>query len=106
MPKPACFQKGFLPWPVDTTLQRKREQQWRRGVQDHDYLTLAAAVNPAAVQGIVEQMIPRVVWELGVSDPKDPTWVKCDISWSTDPDVWEAARAQLAEIITKPSPRP
>jgi hypothetical protein len=34
-----------------------------------------------------------------VSDPQDPTWVRTDISWSTDPDDWEAARAELADII-------
>jgi hypothetical protein len=25
--------------------------------------------------------------------------VRTDVSWSTDPDVWEAARAELADII-------
>jgi hypothetical protein len=34
-----------------------------------------------------------------VSDPEDPTWVLTDISWSIDPDDWEAARAELADII-------
>ena len=37
--------------------------------------------------------------EYGVEDPGDPTWVLTDISWSTAPDVWEAARAELADII-------
>jgi hypothetical protein len=43
-----------------------------------------------------------VVWEVGVADPDDPTWVLSDIHWSTDPDVWEAARAQLAQILIAP----
>ena len=40
-----------------------------------------------------------MLWEYGVEDPGDPTWVLTDISWSTDPDDWEAARAELADII-------
>jgi hypothetical protein len=40
-----------------------------------------------------------VLWEVGVSDPEDPTWMLADISWSTDPDLWEAARAEVADII-------
>jgi hypothetical protein len=44
-------------------------------------------------------LVPTVLWEYGVSDPEDPTWVRTGISWSTDPDVWEAARAELADII-------
>jgi hypothetical protein len=44
-------------------------------------------------------MVPKVLWEYGVEDPGDPTWVLTDISWSTDPDDWEAARAELADII-------
>jgi hypothetical protein len=72
---------------------------WRRGLQDGDYLALAAAINPTRVQQIVAQMVPKTLWEYGVNDPNDPTWVRTDISWSTDPDVWEAARAELADII-------
>jgi hypothetical protein len=34
-----------------------------------------------------------------VEDPNDPTWLLTDISWPTDPDDWEAARAELADII-------
>jgi hypothetical protein len=39
------------------------------------------------------------MWENGVSDPADPTWVMAPISWSCNPDVWEATRTQLADII-------
>ena len=74
---------------------------WRRGLQDVDYLTLAARKDPARVKSIVDKIIPKVLWEYGVSDPGDPTWVTTDISWSTNPDVWEAARMQLADIIEK-----
>jgi hypothetical protein len=76
-----------------------RLKQWRRGVQDVDYLNLAATIRHKRVVEIVEQMVPEVLWEYGVADPEDPTWVLTDISWPTDPDDWEAARAELADII-------
>jgi hypothetical protein len=76
-----------------------RMKHWRRGIQDVDYLTLAEAINPTRTAEIVNHMVPQVLWEYGVSDPEDPTWVSTDISWSTDPDDWETARAALAGII-------
>ena len=76
-----------------------RLKHWRRGIQDVDYITLAKAVNPAATRAIVEKMVPVALWDNGVDDPSDPTWVKTDISWSVDPDDWENARKQLASII-------
>jgi hypothetical protein len=91
---------------VDGPFASLRMKQWRRGLQDHDYLTLASQIDPAAVQSIVASVIPKVVWEVGVDDPADPTYVHADISWSTDPDVWDAARAQLAQIITSASLAP
>lgn len=77
-----------------------RMKLWRRGIQDVDYLRLAAQKDPAAVKALVAQMIPKVLWEYGVNDPNDPTWVKTELSWSLDPDVWEEARKKLAAIIT------
>ena len=68
-------------------------------MQDHDYLSMAAAIDPAAVEEIVNRIIPKVVWEVGVTDTTDPTWVRTDISWSNDPDIWEEARDSLAQII-------
>jgi hypothetical protein len=76
-----------------------RLKHWRRGIQDVDYLALAAEIDPASTAEIVEALIPQVLWEYGVGDPEDPTWVLTDISWPTDPDVWEAARGELADII-------
>jgi hypothetical protein len=76
-----------------------RLKYWRRGIQDVDYITLAAEVNPRAVAWIVQKMVPKVLWENGVSDPADPTWVLAPISWSIDPADWETARRQLANII-------
>ncbi len=76
-----------------------RLKYWRRGIQDIDYVKMAAQINPTATQNIVQQMVPSVMWEPGISDPNDPTWVRTDISWSIDPDDWEIAREQLADII-------
>ena len=79
-----------------------RLKHWRRGIQDVDYLALAEAIDPNAVREIVQRMVPKVLWEVGVSDRSDPTWVSAPLSWSTDPDDWEAAREQLADIIDPP----
>ncbi len=76
-----------------------RLKQWRRGIQDVDYLVMAAAIDSAATQQIVNSIVPTVLWEYGVDDNSDPTYVRTDISWSIDPDTWEAARLQLANII-------
>jgi len=76
-----------------------RLKQWRRGIQDADYLTMAAAIDPQRVAEIVNEIIPTVLWELGVEELNDPSYVLADISWPTDPDAWEAARAELANII-------
>ena len=78
-----------------------RLKHWRRGLQDYEYLHAASAIDPARVKKIVSRVIPKVLWEVGVSDITDPTWNRADISWSTDPDDWEAARKELAEIIAR-----
>lgn len=84
-----------------------RLKHWRRGIQDADYLSLASKINPTATQAIVNRMLPKVLWEYGVENEDDPTYVYTDVSWSTDPDKWERARAALAEIITSdPTPIP
>ena len=62
-------------------------------------MTLASAINPLAVQALVNRMVPEVLWEYGVDNASDPTYVHKDISWPTDPDAWEAARSALAGII-------
>ncbi|RZB38001.1 MAG: hypothetical protein SRB2_00347 [Desulfobacteraceae bacterium Eth-SRB2] len=80
-----------------------RLKHWRRGLQDFEYLTMAAAINPEQVSQIVNKMVPKVAWEVSVSDPEDPTWAETDISWSTESEVWEKARKDLADIITRGS---
>jgi hypothetical protein len=85
---------------VDGPFASLRLKHWRRGIQDADYLALANAVDPEATQSIINRMIPKVLWEYGVENEEDPTYVYTDISWSTDPDRWENARKELADIIT------
>jgi len=84
---------------VDGPFASLRLKFWRRGIQDVDYLAMAAKVDPAATQAIVNRMVPKALWEYGASDPADPTWVRAPVSWSSNPDDWEAARAELADII-------
>lgn len=84
---------------VNGPLASLRLKHWRRGIQDVDYLSMARQASPAAVDEIVNRIIPKVLWEYGVADENDPTWVFANISWSNDPDVWEEARKQLADII-------
>lgn len=72
---------------------------WRRGIQDIDYVTMAAKINPTKTQEIVNRMVPKVLWEVGVDNPADPTYRNGPVSWSDDPAVWEAARLELANII-------
>lgn len=76
-----------------------RMKLWRRGIQDVMLLNQARAVDPDAVDALVDQMIPKVLWEYGVASEEDPTWVLTDISWSTESDDWEAARRQLMNIL-------
>jgi hypothetical protein len=77
-----------------------RLKHWRRGLEDVDYLTLAAAKDPSAVSALVDQIVPSVLWEQQcVAPATDCSYTYAPISWSNDPDVWEAARAQLAHII-------
>jgi hypothetical protein len=77
-----------------------RLKHWRRGLQDVDYLTLAAAIDPSAVETIVDTVVPSVLWEQQCYDPtNDCSYTYAPISWSDDPDDWEAVRTQLAHII-------
>ena len=76
-----------------------RLKHWRRGIQDVDYLALAETINPTRVQQIVQTMVPKALWEYGIASQTDPTWVRTDISWSINPDDWEAIRKELADII-------
>ncbi len=76
-----------------------RLKHWRRGIQDIQYVALAMAQDPIATQQLVNETVPLALWEIGVEDPNDPTFVHRPPSWSTDPDDWETTRRQLATII-------
>jgi hypothetical protein len=81
-----------------------RLKYWRRGIQDVDYLVLASQANPTAVQNLVSQMVPSALWENQCADPvNDCTYFIGPISWSENPDHWESARLQLANIIDPPT---
>jgi hypothetical protein len=59
-------------------------------------------------------MIPVMLWEVGceIYQGECDGWIQADISWPTDPDDWEEARAELADIIEgkvttdEPEPQP
>lgn len=76
-----------------------RMKAWRRGLQDADYLALASKKNPARVKELLSKFVPRTLWQNGVSDSKDPTWVRCPMGWVEDNRPWEDARRELASII-------
>lgn len=76
-----------------------RLKHWRRGLQDVEYLTLAATIDPAAVAALVKRMVPTSLWEYGVTDADDPTYVLTPVEWSDEAADWEAARRTLGEII-------
>ncbi len=84
---------------IDGPIASLRMKHWRRGIQDVQYIQLAMAIDPGATQAVINAIVPEVMWELGVADENDPTFVHKPPSWSTDPDVWESARAQLVSII-------
>jgi hypothetical protein len=90
---------------VDGPFASLRLKEWRRGIQDSDYLALASRINAGAVQNIMNTVIPKALWE-NPAPQGDPSWFVGGISWSADPDSWEAARAQLAQIISGSAPAP
>jgi hypothetical protein len=75
-----------------------RLKEWRRGIQDTDYLALANQIDPAATQAVISQAVPRALWE-NPAPGGDPTFFIGSISWSSNPDDWEGKRAQLSQII-------
>jgi hypothetical protein len=96
-------------YSIEGPISSLRLKHWRRGVQDVDYLALAASIDPASTVAIVRRMVPKVLWEVGADDLNDPTAVgpaeqPPAISWSANPDDWEAARAELADIIERGIP--
>lgn len=79
-----------------------RLKHWRRGLQDYEYLKLAARADLRSTAVLIQAMVPRVMWEVPVDDENDPTWARTGISWSTDPNDWNAAIDELTRIILSP----
>ena len=82
---------------VDGPIASLRLKEWRRGLQDVDYLTLAERIDPAAAKAVQDRIMPKAMWQYGGTDPNYYTGE--GPAWSSDPDVWEVARAELASII-------
>jgi hypothetical protein len=82
---------------VDGPVATLRLKEWRRGVQDADYLALAKQIDPAITLRIVSEALPKALWEYTVPDT---SYVTVPPSWSANPDDWEAKRAQLASLIS------
>lgn len=76
-----------------------RLKLWRRAIHDVDYLAQASAINAGSVTSIVSTRVPAVLWEVDVDDDNDPTYRNAPISWSINPDDWEASRKALADIV-------
>jgi hypothetical protein len=84
---------------VDGPFASLRLKEWRRGIQDADYLALASRIDPITTRSIINRVMPRALWE-NPAPGGDPSWFTGTISWSANPDDWEAARAQLGAIIS------
>lgn len=84
---------------VDGPFASLRLKEWRRGIQDVDYLAIAETIDPAAAKRIKDRILPKVMWQYGGTDPN--YYVGDGQSWSSDPDIWEGARAELASIISQ-----
>lgn len=71
-----------------------RLKQWRRGLQDVEYLELyRSRCGEAAATALVQEAMPAVLWEVG-----NPNWFP-DISWNQSWDSWERIRWRLFQGI-------
>ena len=72
----------------------------RRGIEDHDYLTMAYAVNPTATMAIASTLVGgQALWDINCFTNSDCSYTYGGRFWSQDPNVWEQARQSLATII-------
>lgn len=82
-----------------------RLKEARRGINDHDYLTMANAINPTATSAIVSSIVGgEALWDLGCFTNADCSYVYGGRLWQQDPNIWESARQSLASIITGAAP--
>ena len=88
---------GQTNYNLDGPIASLRMKEWRRGIQDVDYLTLAAKYDPTTTNSVIASTVPKAQWEYNAPDPS--YYVGEGPSWSSDPDVWEASRKRLMQVI-------
>lgn len=86
---------------VDGPIGTVRLKEWRRGIQDADYLALAKQIDPVATKAIEDRMMPLVMWQYGGPGSDPNYYTGQGPTWSDDPDNWESARTELASIIAQ-----
>lgn len=72
----------------------------RRGINDYDYLAKANRVSPTTTASIVASLVPSALWDISCFDPADCSYSYGGRLWTADPNSWEVARAQLANLGT------
>ncbi|MCC6748424.1 MAG: DUF4091 domain-containing protein [Deltaproteobacteria bacterium] len=77
---------------IDAPLPSIRLKNWRRGIEDVEYLVLARQKgHGAAVDALLRELIPQAL--------SDETKVGEAVSWSEEGQDWLAARKRLARLI-------
>jgi hypothetical protein len=77
-----------LPGPLSSI----RMKNWRRGMQDYEYLWLAQRLELGSeVERIVDQVVPAALWD---ADPNK------SVAWPVRGNGFEAYRQELAELIS------
>lgn len=92
---------GLPNYGVNGPFASLRMKEWRRGIEDVDYLALAKAINPSAVSTLLNTAVSSTLWDFPNTDPS--YWVAplgWTQPWSDNPDDWESYRAQLATIVS------
>jgi hypothetical protein len=92
--------QGVLLYPgqyvgIQGVLGSIRLKEVRRGMQDYEYLWLAAQRDGARTEAIARRIVPRALHEAGPLGKLGSRG-----AWERDPRVWASARRQLAEIIS------
>lgn len=78
----------------------------RNGIQLADYITMANVVNASSTTAIVNTLLPSILFERACFTNADCSYTYGGRTWSNDPQVWEAAKEQLAQIILGPADHP
>jgi hypothetical protein len=83
-----------LPGPIASI----RMKNWRRGMQDYEYLWLAQELGLGSeVERLVDQIVPAALWDASRDDP---------ISWPSRGYGFETIRQELAELISEETSTP